>query len=326
MSASTRALPRMVRISVWLYRCLLVAYPQPFRRKYGEQMVQVFRDCCREATATNGNVGLLRYWLIAFGDLIVSAFAERRREELHMARMFWIRLGSLAAIIGGSIAAVFAALSLTTAVAQLLDENSALGILLFPTHIVSWGTPALTLLYVLALIGLQVRGADRTGLIGWISVTVAILGMVISGLGNGLISAIMYSQADTCGSPLNCNFYDPNGYAIMGYMLGLGGSIIFAIGMIVYGIVALRRRILPRRNWLPLIAGVLPLLIIATTIIAMIVSGGSDYAGIQKVSIMLGVPPLAIAIIWILLGIALRPHGDEEAPEQNISTPVEPAI
>ncbi len=219
MSASTRATPRTIRLSAWLYRRLLVAYPLPLRRQYGAQIVQVFHDCCREATATYGTVGLIRYWLIAFGDLIVSALAEHRREELHMTRTHWIRLGSLSAIIGGAIATIFAALDLTVAIAQLLDENSSVGLVIFPVHIVSWGAPALVLLYVLALVGLQVRGASRTGAVGWISITLAILGMVISGLGSGLTSVFLYSQADSCYSPLNCNFYDPNGYLMMGYMV-----------------------------------------------------------------------------------------------------------
>lgn len=325
MSASTRALPRMVRLAVWLYRHLLVAYPLPFRREYGAQMVQVFRDCCREATAMNGNIGLIRYWLVALGDLIVSALAERRRKELHMTRTHWIRVGSLSAIIGGGIATIFAALDLTVAIAQLLDENSSVGLAIFPVHIVSWGAPALVLLYVLALVGLQVRGASRTGAVGWISITLAILGTVISSLGSGLTSVILYSQADSCYSPLNCNFYDPNGYLMMGYMVGLLGSIIFTIGIVVYGIVTLRRRVLPRYNWLPLTVGIIPLLTLAASVIAMLVSGGSDYAGTQKVAIMLGVPTLALAILWVWLGIALWPRGDEEAPAQNVSTPVEPA-
>ena len=325
MSASTRATPRTVRFSVWLYRRLLVAYPQSFRLRYGAQMVQVFRDCCREATTTDGNVGLLRYWLIALGDLIVSALAERRREELHMTRTAWIRLGSLSAIIGGGIATIFAALDLTIDIAQLLDENSSLGLALFPVHIVSWGASALVLLYVLTLIGLQVRGASRTGVAGWIGITLAIVGMVISGLGSGLTSVFLYSQADSCYSPLNCNFYDPNRYLMMGYMVGLLGSIIFTIGIVVYGIVTLRRRVLPGYNWLPLIVGIIPLLTLAASVIAMLVSGGSDYAGTQKVAIMLGVPTLAVDIAWILLGVALWPRGGETA-DQNVTAPVEPAI
>lgn len=326
MSASTRETSRTLRLSVRIYRHLLVAYPQPFRREYGEHMAQVFRDCCREAVATNGNAGLLRYWLIATGDLLVSALAEHRQKEFAMTRTRWIQLGSLAAIIGGGIATLFAGLSLTIAIAQLLDENSPLGLALFPIHIVSWGAPALVLLYVLALIGLQARGASQMGVVGWISITVAILGMVISGLGSGLTSAVMYSQSDMCSGPLNCSFYDPHGYGMMGYMVGLLGSVIFAIGMISYGVIALRRHIMPRRNWLPLLAGAAPLLTVAASVIAMLVSGGSDYAGTQKVTIMLGVAPLAFAIVWILLGVAMWPRGDEEVPAQNISAPIEPAV
>jgi hypothetical protein len=309
-----------------MYQRLLVAYPQSFRRVYGAPMLQVFRDCCREAASTGGIAGLLRYWLIAFGDLIASALAERRREEVHMSRTAWIRLGSLAAIIGGVIATVFAALGLTVAIAQLLDENSPLGLALFPVHVVSWGAPALLVLYVLPLIGVQARGANRAGVFGWISITVAIIGMVISGLGSGLTSVVLYSQAGSCYSPLDCNFYDPDRYLLMGYMGGMLGSVIFAIGMIVYGITALRRRVLSRHNWLLLAIGLISLLSVAASVIAMLVSGGSDYAGTQKVAIMLSVPSLASAILWIALGGAMRLRGDEETVVQSVPTSGEPAV
>ncbi len=326
MSANTRMTPWTVRLSVQMYQRLLVAYPQSFRRVYGAPMLQVFRDCCREAASTGGIAGLLRYWLIAFGDLIVSALAERRREEVHMSRTAWIRLGSLAAIIGGVIATVFAALGLTVAIAQLLDENSPLGLALFPVHVVSWGAPALLVLYVLPLIGVQARGANRAGVFGWISITVAIIGMVISGLGSGLTSVVLYSQAGSCYSPLDCNFYDPDRYLLMGYMGGMLGSVIFAIGMIVYGITALRRRVLSRHNWLLLAIGLISLLSVAASVIAMLVSGGSDYAGTQKVAIMLSVPSLASAILWIALGGAMRLRGDEETVVQSVPTSGEPAV
>jgi len=318
--------PWTVRLSAQMYQRLLVAYPQSFRRVYGAPMLQVFRDCCRDAASTGGTTSLLRYWLIAFGDLIMSALAERRREEVHMSRTSWIRLGSLAAIISGVIATVFVALSLTVAIAQLLDENSSLGVALFPVHVVSWGAPALVVFDVLALIGLQARGASRAGVVGWISITGAILGLIVAALGSGLTSVVMYSQAGSCYSPLNCNFYDPDRYLLMGYMGGMLGSVIFAIGMIVFGITALRRRVLPRHNWLLLTIGLILLLNIATSVIAMLVSGGSDYAGTQKVVIMLSVLPLASAILWIALGGAMRPRGDEETVVQSVPTPVEPAV
>jgi hypothetical protein len=325
MSAPTRTTPRTVRLSVWLYSRLLVAYPQPFRQEYGGQMSQVFRDCCREAAATNGNIGLTHYWLIAFGDLVVSALAERRQEELHMTRALWIRIGSLSAIIGGGIAAVFAGLSLTIAVAQLLDQRSPLGAAMVPVRFATWAAPALTLLFVFALIGLQVRGAGRMGILGWVSITIAILGLAIYGLGTGVISVVSYSQSYRCG-PLNCSIYDPDNFLLMGFMAGMLGSLVFAIGLIIYGTVALRRRILPQRNFLPLLIGATGLLDTAASFISTITSTGIDFAGLMKVEIMSSIPALAFAIIWILLGLTMRPRGDAEAPAQNVSTPIEPAI
>jgi hypothetical protein len=325
MSASTRATPRTVRFSVWLYRRLLVAYPQSFRLRYGAQMVQVFRDCCREATTTDGNVGLLRYWLIALGDLIVSALAERRREELHMTRTAWIRLGSLSAIVGGGIATIFAGINLIYSINPSLAQHKTLGSAMVSVQFVAWTTPALTLLFVLALIGVQARGAGGARAIGWISITVAILGMIISSLGNGLTSALMYSQANACDSAPYCTFYDPNGYLMMGYMVGLLGTVISAIGMVIYGIVALRRRVLPRGNWLLLVLGITWLLDTSATFVATMAANGTDSTGQLRVAIILSVPALAVDIAWILLGVALWPRGGETA-DQNVTASVEPAI
>lgn len=326
MSAPTRTTPRTVRFSVWLYRRLLVAYPQPFRRHYGAQMVQVFRDCCREAAATDGTIGLLRYWLSALGDLIVSALAERRREELHMTRIFWIRVGSLSAIVGGGIAALFAGINLIYSTNPSLNQHETLASDMVSVQFVAWAAPALALLFVLALIGVQARGASRARALGWISITVAVLGMIISSLGSGLTSALMYSQADTCNSALNCKFYDPSGYLMMGNMVGVLGTVISAIGMVIYGIIALRRRVLPRGNWLLLAVGITGLLdATAAAFIGTMTGSSVDATGPLNVAIMLSVPALAADIAWILLGFALWPRGDEEASAQNVSTPVEPA-
>lgn len=326
MSAPTRVTPWGVRYSVWVYQRLLIAYPQPFRREYGAQMVQAFRDCCREATATGGNAGLLRYWLIAFGDLIVSALAERRREELHMTRALWIRVGSLSAIIGGGIATVFAGISLIYSINPSFDQHVTLGSALVSVQVVAWVAPALALLYVLALIGVQARGAGGARAIGWISITAAILGMIISSLGSGLTLALMYSQADACHSGLYCTFYDPNGYLMIGNMVGLLGTVISTIGMVIYGIVALWRRVLPRGNWLLLVVGITGLLEAASAAFVTTMTGTSiDPTSLLNVAIILSVPTLAADIAWILLGVALWPRGGETA-DQNVTAPVEPAI
>jgi hypothetical protein len=319
-------MPKTVRFSIWLYSRLLVAYPQPFRREYGAQMIQVFRDCCREATRTGGAASLLRYWLIAFGDLIVSALAERRREELHMTRTLWIRLGSLAAIVGGGIATIFAGIDLIYSTNPSLYQHETLGSAMVSVQVVEWVAPALALLFVLALIGVQARGASRARALGWISITVAVLGMIVSSLGAGLTSALMYSQTNMCNSALDCTIYDPNGYLMIGNMVGLLGTVISAIGLIIYGIVALRRRVLPRSNWLLLVVGITGLLDAMAAFVGMMTGNSIEATGVSKVGIILSVPALAADIAWILLGVASWPRGDEEAHAQNGSTPVEPAI
>ncbi len=59
--------------SVRLYRFLLLAYPAPFRRDYGESMVQVFRDICRDAVRQQGDKGLLGVWVHVLPELVSTA-------------------------------------------------------------------------------------------------------------------------------------------------------------------------------------------------------------------------------------------------------------
>jgi hypothetical protein len=63
-----------MNFSVRLYGWLLVAYPLEFRRVFGEQMVQVFRDCYR-AEAISGS--LVSFWFRTLMDLAFTAAKER---------------------------------------------------------------------------------------------------------------------------------------------------------------------------------------------------------------------------------------------------------
>ena len=64
-----------MNFSVRLYGKLLVAYPLEFRRVFGEQMVQVFRDCYR-SEANRGS--LPSFWLRTLVDLVLTAAKERK--------------------------------------------------------------------------------------------------------------------------------------------------------------------------------------------------------------------------------------------------------
>jgi hypothetical protein len=65
-----------ITLCVRLYTLLLVAYPTDFRRAYGPQMAQAFRDWYRDAR--NGSArSLAVLWVITLGDLVANACAER---------------------------------------------------------------------------------------------------------------------------------------------------------------------------------------------------------------------------------------------------------
>jgi peptide/nickel transport system permease protein len=68
-----------LRLHVGIYRRLLVLYPRPFRRVYGRDMVQVFRDRLRDEVGTGRHRHVALFWLWAVGDLLRTAPRERVR-------------------------------------------------------------------------------------------------------------------------------------------------------------------------------------------------------------------------------------------------------
>lgn len=72
--------PRAGTLSGRLYRRLLVAYPDRFRREYGREMAQIFDDLCREAAQRRGRLGLALIWGHTLQDLASSAVQEHLEE------------------------------------------------------------------------------------------------------------------------------------------------------------------------------------------------------------------------------------------------------
>ncbi len=68
------------RWSERVYTALLWLYPPTFRREYGPDMLQSFRDTLRDETRCRGRRGVLRTWAITLGDLVVSLPREWPRE------------------------------------------------------------------------------------------------------------------------------------------------------------------------------------------------------------------------------------------------------
>ncbi len=68
---------RTLFVSERVYQTLLLAYPKRFRREYGTQMAQTFRDLFREERRQGGAGRLVRLWVRTLLDLIVTAMVER---------------------------------------------------------------------------------------------------------------------------------------------------------------------------------------------------------------------------------------------------------
>lgn len=80
------------RAAIWsarLYRALLLAFPAPFRRAYGDEMARTFRDLCRDAWGTGGAGAVLALWPGALRDLLLAASAE------HVGGLTMLRLTSI---------------------------------------------------------------------------------------------------------------------------------------------------------------------------------------------------------------------------------------
>jgi hypothetical protein len=98
--------PRRSRLVDWscrFYKVLVRAYSPPFRAAYGDEMVQVFGDCCLAAHHREGPWGLCPVWGHALLDLLHNAPADRAQDVArdHGARRLFLALTPLAVVLAG---------------------------------------------------------------------------------------------------------------------------------------------------------------------------------------------------------------------------------
>ena len=236
--------PSPVAFSISLYDTLLAAYPTGFRHEYGPHMAQVFRDYCLRSYSQGGLPGMLNLWTLILLDYIKSVVEEHIQRGIHMSKSTFIRLSGWSLVLG----------AITLMVAWLIsirdvpeyNRYSALSkpIDLYLEYATAILLPVTYLLLLVGMIGLYLRYRDDTNGFGKFGLIVGVLGGVIS-----LGAAI----------PLFTNGPE---WSWTAWMVG---TLLYFLGLSVFGIAAVRDKLLPRWNALPILTGFLiPILFIAT--------------------------------------------------------------
>jgi len=212
-----------VAYSVRVYRFLLKAYPSRFRREYGSDMLQVFQDCCRQASHRNGTNGMLRLWAVTLIDFLHSVFEQHIQKEIEMSRSQLIKWSGWALILGSlAFLITFAADSLAASVIS-------------------------SILLAAGLVGLRARFGKNAGRFGRTILLAGVIGTVVL----YALLAVLYLFQSAIHLQASGNF-NPDSL----WVLLFGGPAVVLLALALFGLAALRTRPMPRLNWLPLLAGI----------------------------------------------------------------------
>jgi hypothetical protein len=187
---------------------------------------------------------MLNLWTLILLDYIKSVVEEHIQRGIHMSKSTFIRLSGWSLVLG----------AITLMVAWLIsirdvpeyNRYSALSkpIDLYLEYATAILLPVTYLLLLVGMIGLYLRYRDDTNGFGKFGLIVGVLGGVIS-----LGAAI----------PLFTNGPE---WSWTAWMVG---TLLYFLGLSVFGIAAVRKKLLPRWNALPFLTGILiPILFIVT--------------------------------------------------------------
>jgi len=164
---------RLLIFSSRLYTLLLLAYPTRFRRAYGQEMAQVFRDDIRCTFQEGGATGLMGLWFLVMLDLLKTACAEHISEVFHMPMNKLLPWSGPAAAVGGVL---WATVWLLVVVLEAGIDNSLLLLVLPSGLLMAVGLtglyrclpaslgPANGLVFAAALLGTLLLTAGSIGL------------------------------------------------------------------------------------------------------------------------------------------------------------------
>jgi hypothetical protein len=262
-----------------LYRRFLRAYPAEYRQGFSEDMAQVFRDLCREIYEREGLAGFLELWLTTLFDLLKTAIEERSKEVIQMTKEKFVRLSGWALMLGGATFMLgFALGSGETSFNDPLGGRDAFyeysKLVLLPLAMAS---------LAVGLLGIRSRYGTQVGRFGSISLLVGAIGGAIGFVGAIGLGLILRGDG--------------------WWTSWISGMLLVLVGLLLFGIAAVRKKPLPRWNALPLITGSLFLLIpIMETI-----TGSDDLSGPILATIF-----LLVAAGFVALGFVVQGDSVEE--------------
>jgi len=234
--------PSPVAFSISLYNVLLAAYPTGFRHEYGPHMVQVFRDYCLRSYRQDGLPGMLNLWTLILIDYIKSVVEEHLQRGTHMSKSTFIRMSGWSLVLGAITYMVAWLISIRDVPEYNPNNFLSRPIDLYLEYATAILLPITFLLLLVGMIGLYLRYRKDINAFGKFGLIVGVLGGVIS-----LGAAI----------PL---FTSGPEWSWTAWMVG---ALLYFLGLVVFGIAAVRDKLLPRWNALPILTGIwIPILFI----------------------------------------------------------------
>lgn len=223
-----------VILSIRVYKLLLAAYPSEFRGEYGPQMLQLFRDCSLRAYQTRGPSGMFSLWTITLYDYLSSVVTEHLQKETQMTKEKFIRLSGLALILAAiTMVAGFGLGGGETAYDDPLGGRD--GFYEYSQLIL---IPASMLFFTIGMIGLRIRYSKESGYLGKAGLSIAILGG-----GLAFLTSI----------PLFALWVVYEGAWWSTWIVSMATMY---LGLLLFGIEALRKKLFPRWNGVPLLTGI----------------------------------------------------------------------
>lgn len=93
---------RWLRFSSWIYRAILLLYPDDLRLDFGAEMTEVFTEDLARAWLRRGPSGVAAVWCCAASEIVSVAIPERLENPAVRARAVSVALHI--AVMGGIIA------------------------------------------------------------------------------------------------------------------------------------------------------------------------------------------------------------------------------